>query len=141
MLFHKLSDNNFFEVKHFAINDRSIEKDFYKAFEIAKASDLILLPLFIKVKAYRGTVGLSIDKLNFIKKILRLKIPAVVLSLGNPYLLSLIPASVTYLCAYGDSPVSQIAMMKAISGEIKLNGKLPISIPRTKYSAGHGITT
>ena len=84
-----------------------------------------MLPSYVRVKAYEGTISLSETNTEFIKKILKLKTPSVVISFGNPYLLSLFPEASTYLCAYGDVPVSQEAMAEAIVGENKIQGQAP----------------
>jgi CubicO group peptidase (beta-lactamase class C family) len=55
--------------------------------------------------------------------------PIVWVALGNPYVLRVKPEMPTYLCTFGYSDVSQIAAAKAISGEIPITGRLPISIP------------
>ncbi len=61
------------------------------------------------------------------------------MSLGNPYILSSIPDVKTYICSYGDTKVSQIALYKAINGLSDITGKLPISINNTPYKFGDGI--
>jgi hypothetical protein len=62
-----------------------------------------------------------------------MKVPAILVSFGNPYLLSLFPKIDVYLCGFGDTKATQRAMLKALVGEIDIQGKLPISIPNTKY--------
>ena len=44
-----------------------------------------------------------------------------------------------YLCGFGDTKATQSAMLKALLGEIDIDGKLPVSIPETKYKIGDGI--
>jgi len=101
--------------------------------------DLIILSSFIKVKAYQGTVSLSKKHEAFIQKILSMKIPSLLISFGNPYLLSIFPKINAYLCGFGDTKTTQKAMLKALIGEIEIQGKLPISIPKTKFKVGDGI--
>ena len=66
--------------------------------------------------------------------------PLVVVSYGSPYLLRQFPEVPAYLCAYGASPLSQRAAMKAVFGEIPIRGRLPVSLPGL-YPLGHGIVT
>ena len=111
--------------------------DYYdKVLEAAKEADLLVLSSFIKVKAYQGTVSLSKKHETFIQKLLSMKIPTVLISFGNPYLLSLFPKVNTYLCGFGDTKVTQKAMLKALTGEIEIRGKLPISILRRRNLRG-----
>src|SRR5690606_13788144 len=104
---------------------RSKAKEYSKALELARQPDVTFIPLFIKVKAYQGTVSLSDEHLNFIDKIAALNKPIVAISFGNPYLLSLFPDVTAYLCAYRDVSFSQIAMAEAVTGEKDITGKLP----------------
>ncbi len=139
LLFQKLAEDNFDYVNKIILNKKSRPKDYIRAYQIAKQSNFILLPSFVKVRAYQGTVKLSKRNTDFINKVIRLKSPTILISFGNPYLLTLFPKAKTYLCAYGDPPVSQQAMMKAILGEINITGKLPISIPNSNYKIGDGV--
>jgi hypothetical protein len=101
--------------------------------------NLVIFSSFIRVKAYQGTVSLSKKHETFIHKLLSMKVPTVLISFGNPYLLSSFPKVNSYLCAFGDTRVSQQAMIKALVGEIDIQGTLPISIPGTRYKVGYGI--
>jgi beta-N-acetylhexosaminidase len=77
---------------------------------------------------------------KFIKEILKSRKPVILISLNDPYLLSVIPAAGVYLCSYGGAEVSQKAAFDALTGKIKITGKLPISIPNTDFKLGDGIT-
>ncbi len=139
LLFQNAVEESFSSVMKILISKKSRKRDYSRAYQKAKQADLILIPSFIKVKAYQGTVAISEKNADFIKKLLNLKAPSVIFSFGNPYLLSVFPKAKAYACAYGDSPVSQSAALKALLGEINIQGKLPVSIPDTKYKLGDGI--
>lgn len=53
----------------------------------------------------------------------------VVVATGNPYVLSSIMNVKTYVCTFSDMPVSAVAAVKALFGEIPIRGKLPVTIP------------
>jgi beta-glucosidase-like glycosyl hydrolase/CubicO group peptidase (beta-lactamase class C family) len=53
----------------------------------------------------------------------------VVLSFGNPYLLSGLPEVGSYVLAWGDREVSQRAALRALFGEEAISGRLPIPLP------------
>lgn len=110
--------------------------DYYESIlNAAQKADLILLASFIRVKAYQGTVSLSKKHEAFVQKLLSIKVPTVLISFGNPYLLSLFPMVNAYLCGFGDTKTTQQAMLKALLGKINIQGKLPISIPNYKPSS------
>jgi len=52
-----------------------------------------------------------------------------VVAMGNPYLASDFPQVENYLCAFSNASVSEIAVVKALFGEIAIRGHLPVSIP------------
>jgi beta-N-acetylhexosaminidase len=62
----------------------------------------------------------------------------VVLAMGNPYLVRDFPAIQNYVCAFSNATVSETAAVKALFGEIKIGGHLPITIPGIA-SRGEGI--
>ena len=93
----------------------------------------------MRAQSDEGTKRLYKKYLKFIKKIFRLRTPSVLIDFGNPYILSPLPQTKTYLCAYNDVEVSQIAAFNAIIGKIPFKGTLPISIPKTKYKFGYGL--
>ena len=140
LLFQKLVEGNFATARTMVLNKKSRHRDYQKALRLARSADLIILPSYLRTKAYQGTVDMSDENKSFIDKVLKLKSPSILISFGNPYLLSVFPKAKTYLCAYGDPPVSQQAMFKAVAGEISIGGKLPVTIPNTKFKLGDGLT-
>jgi beta-glucosidase-like glycosyl hydrolase/CubicO group peptidase (beta-lactamase class C family) len=64
--------------------------------------------------------------------------PTVLLSFGNPYLLSSVPDVGSYLLAWGDRAVSQRAAISALFGEEAISGRLPIELPPF-HPLGHGL--
>ena len=58
--------------------------------------------------------------------------------MGNPYLLRNFPEVAAYLATYSTVPPSEIAAVKALFGEMKVDGKLPVSIPGFA-KAGEGL--
>lgn len=137
--FNELADQEFGYIKTISLGKMSTEKDYYQAMDIARSSDIIIIPSFIKVKAYAGSVKMLPELADLINKILELNKPSVIISFGNPYLLSMFPGTKTYITAYGDAAVSQKAVMRAITGKSDITGVLPISIPGTVFTRGSGI--
>lgn len=139
LTFNKLISNKFGSVKTIVLNKRSRRRQYSKAYSYARKAQLIFLPYFMRAQSDEGTQKLYKKYLKFIKKILRLRAPSVLIDFGNPYILSPLPQTKTYLSAYNDVEVSQISAVKAILGKIPIKGTLPISIPKTKYKFGYGL--
>ncbi len=63
--------------------------------------------------------------------------PLALVALGNPYLLRNFPSVTSYIATFSTVPPSEIAAVKALFGEIGIQGKLPVTIPTlAKYGDG-----
>ena len=62
----------------------------------------------------------------------------VLVSLGNPYLISALPSVGSYLIGWRANSVTEQAMARALAGETAITGRLPISIP-PEYGRGWGV--
>jgi beta-N-acetylhexosaminidase len=69
----------------------------------------------------------------------RIKVPIVAVSFGSPYFLRNFPSVNAYICTYSYLPSAQMAAARAISGQISITGKLPVSLSK-QYKRGHGRT-
>jgi len=94
----------------------------------AGAADLVVVSAFVPPRAGAGEVALPGPLSQFIQESTDRR-PTVVLSMGNPYLLSAIPEVGTYLLAWGPHEVSQLAAARALVGSAGISGTLPISLP------------
>ena len=118
----------------------SDKKDYERAFQKARKSDLILLASFIGVQSFSGEIELDEHFRKFGEKLLSLPKPVALLSFGNPYVLHSLPQIKTNLIAYGICDACEAAAAEALFGEIDISGKLPITIPQTNLSIGAGLT-
>jgi len=75
---------------------------------------------------------------KFVRQALKLGIPSVVVALRLPYDLTFFPEATTYICTYSILEPSMRALARALFGEIKFEGRLPVSIPGM-YALGHGV--
>ncbi len=137
--FEKLIQEELNYTKTDLINLRSTKKDFDRVKKMAKKADLILLPIYITVRSFQGTIEMDSNHVQFIKEILALNKPTIMMSFGSPYILSDFPEATTYLNAYGAIEVSQKAMLNAILGNTDISGSLPVSLPSTNYQIGFGL--
>lgn len=117
----------------------SSDEDYNEALEKCKQSDIIILSIYLKVRSYQGTIWLTEKQTNLVKSILKLQKPVVMISHGNPYLLSEFPDVNAYLNNYGDTKFSEQAVAEALFGEIDIQGKSPVTIPNTEIKIGSGL--
>lgn len=121
------------------LDERSTEQEQLKAIEMAKSADLVIASMYGRVRSgAANSVGLPASGARVLTTVIGGKVPVVGISFGNPYLLQGFSGLRTYLVAYGDMPSLQQAMARAVTGEIDIVGKLPISLPGL-YPRGTGI--
>ncbi len=139
-IYENLVIGSFTKTKSFFIDRKSTGRDYSKALRMVSGSDLIILPVFMRLRSDNDTLTLAYHE-KFIKGILKSRKPVIMVSLDDPYLLSVLPSAKVYLCSYGYPEVSQKAAFDAMIGRIGTSGKLPISIPNTEYKLGYGLTS
>lgn len=100
--------------------------------------DLIIIPIYAKVKIKTGTVGLPESQTSLINSLVLKGKKIVVISFGNPYLIQSFPNVDSYICAYADAESSINSVINSIYGTIKFKGKLPVTIS-DEYKYGDGI--
>jgi beta-glucosidase-like glycosyl hydrolase len=109
-----------------------------EALEKTKDVDVVVIALFSRVSARKGSVGLNLNHVQLIEKLASGPKPVVIISFGSPYFLRHFKDVDVYVCAYRYADGSQISAVKALFGEIDIMGKLPVSIPGA-YPIGHGL--
>lgn len=127
------------KVETMVLDERSSTEEVAKAVEKAKAADLVIASLYGRVRSGQvGSVGLPKPGAEALASVMKNNRPLVAISFGNPYLLQGFPELRTYLVAYGDMPTLQQASARALTGQIDITGRLPISLPGL-YQRGTGI--
>ncbi|MEX0935785.1 MAG: glycoside hydrolase family 3 N-terminal domain-containing protein [Gemmatimonadota bacterium] len=94
----------------------------------ADSFDVVLVNAYVPPRAGAGTVALPDPVREFVTTLAG-RVPTVLVSLGNPYLLNAVPTVGSYLVAWGDREVSQRAAARAIAGATSIAGRLPITLP------------
>ena len=122
----------------FQFDDATTRNEFDMARRMSELVDTIVVTAFIRVAAYKGTIDLTAEQLRFLKDLSGTQKPFVFALFGSPYLLHHVPALPSYVLTYDTNPGSEMAAIKAITGEIPFRGKLPISLPGL-YPVGHGL--
>jgi beta-N-acetylhexosaminidase len=87
---------------------------------------------------YRGTVSLGGELPRAIQGLLASGKPVTLIALGNPYLLRDFPGVAAYLATFSTAPSAETAAVRALFGEIPIQGRLPVTIPGIAQS-GDGL--
>jgi beta-N-acetylhexosaminidase len=121
------------------LDSRSTDDEVKEALERASKADVVIASMYGRVRSgAANSVGIPDQGARVLKALFDGKKPVVGISFGNPYLLENFPALQTYLVAYGDQPSLQRAAARAVLGQLKVTGRLPISLPGL-YPRGTGI--
>ena len=104
----------------------------------AQGMDLVVVSLHINAVSTEERVAGTPELMDFIQAISESGRPNLVVSFGNPYLLSEFPDVQSYVLAWGGSEVSEHAAAKALVGEIEIAGRTPTRIPPS-FEIGAGL--
>lgn len=116
-------------VESVRLSSSSNQMDFDSALSKMRRADIVLLPLYVKVRSSFGSSGLPKNMTGFIQKVGEVKKPVVAMSFGNPYVLSNFSGASAMMCAYSDAEVMVEAAVEGLFGEIDVRGRLPVTIP------------
>ena len=64
--------------------------------------------------------------------------PAIVACFGSPYVIERFPKAPTWLAAFSTADVAEVAMGRALFGEMPIGGRLPVSVPGAKPALAVG---
>lgn len=127
------------KVETIQLDERSSNAEVQKAIQKGQGAAVIIASLYGRVRTGQtNSIGLPEPGVTALESLMKTKAPIVSISFGNPYLLQSFPKLSTYVVAYGDMPTLQQAAARAITGQIDITGKLPISLPGL-YARGTGI--
>ncbi|HVJ05375.1 MAG TPA: glycoside hydrolase family 3 protein [Candidatus Saccharimonadales bacterium] len=77
-----------------------------------------------------GSAGLDEESGSLLAKIVSIgKSKTAVVAFGNPYIVTAIPEVQTYLCTFSNTTASAISAVRALFGEIAVQGRMPVAIP------------
>jgi beta-glucosidase-like glycosyl hydrolase/CubicO group peptidase (beta-lactamase class C family) len=88
----------------------------------------VLLNVFSVPQSWKGRIFLTETQTNFIRKILQKSSRVILVSFGNPYLISEFPEVPTYLVGYHTSDLIQKSVYEALVGITDIKGVLPVNI-------------
>jgi beta-glucosidase-like glycosyl hydrolase/CubicO group peptidase (beta-lactamase class C family) len=94
--------------------------------------DAAIAAIFVRVADRKGSVGLPDDQAALVEKLLGGKKPAIVACFGSPYIIERFPKAQTWLAAFSTMDVAQIAAVRAMFGQVAIQGQLPVSVPDAK---------
>ena len=95
----------------------------------ARSAALVVVSTYVRAVSYSGTVALPEEEAAFVRRLTGLGVPNVVISFGNPYLVSEFPDVGSYVLAWSGSTASQVAAADALLGRFDITGRTPTRVP------------
>ena len=131
-----------------SIDPNTSESRLTQTLEEAQQADVIVVGLFARIFANRGSSSLvHAPLIRFLQQLTAGDTPVMVVSFGSPYLLTHFPEVAGYMIAteptwdfygYDKHRPGQRAAARALLGEIDITGQLAVTIPGL-FPFGHGI--
>jgi beta-N-acetylhexosaminidase len=104
---------------------------------VADQSDRVIVAAYVRRIEGEGRVAIPTFVAAWADS-LALRKPTAFVALGNPYLLRQLPNAGTYLVTYGVSDDLERSAAKALTGQAKITGRTPVSLPGY-FRAGDGL--
>jgi beta-N-acetylhexosaminidase len=126
-----------FPVTSFKLWPASGPASYDSALAVIARTPITVFAISDKPTESRGTLGVP-DSLASLITVTSRSRPTILVSLGNPYLISQLPDVWSYLIAWRATAIAEQAVARALAGATAITGRLPISIPPT-YPRGWGL--
>jgi beta-glucosidase-like glycosyl hydrolase/CubicO group peptidase (beta-lactamase class C family) len=99
----------------------------------ADSYDVAIAALFVRVADRKGNVGLPDEQRAFVNQMIAAGKPTAVIAFGSPYLIEGFPGVGTWLAEFSTNSVSQVAAVRALFGQVAVEGQIPVTVPGTVH--------
>jgi beta-N-acetylhexosaminidase len=118
--------------------DGSGPEEIRTAMDTGSASDVIVLAVYLSIGSWKGKLGSSSSLTGFLEGVSKLRKPVISVAFGDPYVLGRMPDTDAVLTSYAGGRRAERSVALALSGDIDINARLPVTIPG-KYAIGEGL--
>jgi beta-N-acetylhexosaminidase len=118
-----------------SVDDDTNSEAYQSLLSRAGRSDLVIISIYSN---YAGKVELPDATVDLVNELARRRVTHVVISFGNPYLISRFPDARAYMLAWSSSQHSQQAAADALLGDIPITGRSPTGMA-PYFAVGDGI--
>jgi len=117
------------------VDERTNSEAYADLLRRAGRSNLVVVSVYSN---FAGRVELPDATVEFVNELARRRITHVVISFGNPYLISHFPDAQAYMVAWSSAQVSQQAAANALFGGVEISGRSPTGMDPF-FAVGDGI--
>ena len=101
-----------------------------------EGADIVVLPAYLRLRAGRGEAGLYEGQSQLVEALIDGDVPVVLITFGNPYVVSTHGDAEVLLVAYDQTIASTQAAADVLLGRQPPHGKLPITVAPYEYGSG-----
>ena len=131
------------DVQAIEVSDATTPNEIALIRTMASRFDAIVAGIFVRVSSGTDRLDLAPPVVSLLQDLSRMSArsnkPFVSAFFGSPYVPLSVPELPAMLLTYDLSDVAEESAVRAIAGEIPINGKLPIALPGM-FPVGHGLT-
>jgi beta-N-acetylhexosaminidase len=124
------------------ISDRSTQSELDLVRAMADNYSAVVAGVFVRASSGSGRLDLAPPVVRLLQDLSRTSErnaqPFVAMFFGNPYTPMFVPEIPAMILTYDFSDYAERSAVKALAGEIKIGGKLPIALPGL-FPLGHGL--
>lgn len=124
------------------ISDRTTPSELDLVRAMSDNYDAIVAGVFVRASSGSGRLDLAPSVVRLLQDLSRgserRKQPFVSMFFGNPYTPMFVPELPAMMLTYDFSDYAEVSAVRALAGEIPINGKLPIALPGL-FPIGHGL--
>ncbi|MGH9823949.1 MAG: hypothetical protein ACREDR_11940, partial [Blastocatellia bacterium] len=111
------------------VSDKTSPAEYSLIRKLAGLSDAIITCGFIRISAFKGSVGMPEEEVEMLRYLSETKKPLAFISFGSPYIISHVPEVPTCVLTYEYYEGAEQAALKAVLGDIPFKGRLPVELP------------
>ena len=104
----------------------------------AGRSGVLLVGIYLSVEAWKGDRRFSKPLQDFLGSLGRSPVPVIAVAFGDPYVLGKIPVTQVLMTPFNGTILAESSVARAITGNIRIAGKSPVTIPG-RCRRGEGI--
>jgi beta-N-acetylhexosaminidase len=124
------------------LSDRTSPAEIELVRSMAPRFDAIVASVFVRTASASGRMDLAPPLVRLLQDLARAtarsKQPYVAVLFGNPYTATFLPELPAMLLTYDFYDLAEESAVRALAGEARITGKLPIGLPGL-FEAGHGL--
>jgi beta-glucosidase-like glycosyl hydrolase/CubicO group peptidase (beta-lactamase class C family) len=118
-------------------DERTSEEEKQRMLRDASRADLVIVSSFIYLR-FAQSIHLSSEQLSFLRRIIDMNNPSMLISFGNPYVLSDLEKADAHILGWYNTSHQINGLVPALFGASKITSSLPIEIPGL-HELGKGI--